>query len=387
MNGRSRALRLHVYGERDGLRVDDVAPPAPQGGEVLVAVKAAGVNPLDHKLASGWLRQGFALTLPATLGLELAGEVVALGPSAGGRFAVGDRVMGLARMNAYADVASVPEDSLVATPAGLSDVQAASIPVAALTAWQILRAAGEPRPGRTVLVHGASGGVGGFAVQLAKASGARVLATTTTESVAYVRALGADVVFDRRVERFEDRARDVDLVLDLAGGDTVARSWAVLAPEGAVVTIATMDIAAQTPAGKRGLWMRMKGDPGAPRVARRGGRRRRAAHVHRRGRLARRRRRGDLRGRRPARAGQGRRRPDALTAAQRSSTSAAWSAAVTRASSESWPENVTWTQRPAAPVRAARGGSPSGRPGPAGGTTGSAGPSGALSSGGWRAGA
>jgi NADPH:quinone reductase-like Zn-dependent oxidoreductase len=261
MNDRSRALRLHGYGERDGLRVDDVAPPSPQGGEVLVAVKAAGVNPLDHKLAAGWLRQGFALTLPATQGLELAGEVVALGPSASGRFAVGDRVMGLARMNAYADLAAVPEAGLVGTPAGLSDVLAASIPVAALTAWQLLRVAGELRPGCTVLVHGASGGVGGFAVQLAKASGARVLATTATESVGYVRGLGADVVFDRRVERFEDRARDVDLVLDLAGGDTVARSWAVLASEGAIATVATMDIAAQTPAGKRGTWMSMKGDP------------------------------------------------------------------------------------------------------------------------------
>ncbi len=207
MNDRSRALRLHGYGEREGLRVDDVAPPSPQGGEVLVAVKAAGVNPLDHKLAAGWLRQGFALTLPATLGLELAGEVVALGPSAIGRFAVGDRVMGLARMNAYADLAAVPEAGLVGTPAGLSDVLAASIPVAALTAWQILRVVGELRPGCTVLVHGASGGVGGFAVQLAKASGARVLATTATESVDYVRGLGADVVFDRRVERFEEGAR------------------------------------------------------------------------------------------------------------------------------------------------------------------------------------
>jgi NADPH:quinone reductase-like Zn-dependent oxidoreductase len=261
MNGRNRALRLHEYGEPSGLRVDEIPSPSPQGAEVLVAVKAAGVNPLDQKLAAGWLRQGFPLALPATLGLELAGVVTSVGPAASGRFAVGDRVMGLAGMGAYADLVAVAEAGLVATPAALSDVQAATIPVAALTAWQLLRAAGELLPASTVLVHGASGGVGGFAVQLAKASGARVLATTATESVEYVRGLGADVVFDRRMERFEEKARGVDLVLDLVGGDTVERSWGVLAPDGAIATIATMDIAAKTPAGKRGVWLSMKGDP------------------------------------------------------------------------------------------------------------------------------
>jgi NADPH:quinone reductase-like Zn-dependent oxidoreductase len=252
---------LHEYGAREGLRVDEIPSPSPQGAELLVAVKAAGVNPLDQKLAAGWLRQGFPLTLPATLGLELAGVVTAVGPATSGRFAIGDRVMGLARLGAYADVVAVAEAGLVATPAALSDVQAAAIPVAALTAWQLLRAAGEPRSGSTILVHGASGGVGGIAVQLAKAIGAKVLATTATESVDYVRGLGADTVFDRRVERFEEHARGVDLVLDLVGGDTVDRSWGTLAPGGAIATVATMDIAAKTPAGKRGVWVSMVGDP------------------------------------------------------------------------------------------------------------------------------
>ena len=261
MNTRNRALRLHEYGQQDGLRVDEVAPPELAPTQVLVEVKAAGVNPLDQKLAAGWLRQGFPLTLPATLGLELAGVVTAVGSATSGRLAVGDRVMGLAGIGAYADLVAVSEAGLAVTPAALSDVQAAALPVAALTAWQLLRAAGEPRSGSTVLVHGASGGVGGFAVQLAKALGAKVLATTSTESVDYVRGLGADTVFDRRAQRFEDEARDVDLVLDLVGGDTVERSWAVLAPDGAIATVATMDIAKKTPAGQRGVWLSMQGDP------------------------------------------------------------------------------------------------------------------------------
>jgi NADPH:quinone reductase-like Zn-dependent oxidoreductase len=252
---------LHRYGEPDGLQVDEVAPAAPAAGELEIEVRAAGVNPLDQKLAAGWLQQGFPLALPATLGRELAGVVKALGPATSGRFAVGDRVMGLARTGAYADVVAVSEAGLCATPAALTDVQAASIPVAALTAWQLLRAAGELRAGSRILVHGASGGVGGFAVQLGKALGAEVLATTATESVDYVRGLGADTVFDRRTERFEDKARDVDLVLDLVGGDTVERSWGVLATHGAVASVATIDIAAKTPAGKRGLWLSMKSDP------------------------------------------------------------------------------------------------------------------------------
>jgi NADPH:quinone reductase-like Zn-dependent oxidoreductase len=261
MTEQTRALRLHAYESADGLRVDEVPAPPVRDSEVRVSVNAAGVNPLDQKLAAGWLRQGFPLTLPAVLGLEFAGVVTALGSATRGRFKVGDRVMGLAGLGAYADLIAMSEEGLVHTPSGLSDVQAASIPVAALTAWQLLRAAGEPRPGSTVLIHGASGGVGGFAVQLAKASGAKVLGTTSTETVDYVRGLGADVVFDRRVERFEERARGVDLVLDPVGGDTVDRSWGVLAPDGAVATIATMDIATKTPTGKRGMWVSMKGDP------------------------------------------------------------------------------------------------------------------------------
>jgi NADPH:quinone reductase-like Zn-dependent oxidoreductase len=262
MTQQNRALRLHSYGTPEGLQVDEIPVPSPREAQVVVRVKAAGVNPLDQKIHAGWLRGGFPLELPAVLGMEFAGVVAAVGPGAS-RLKVGDRVLGTApRLGAYADFIAVEEASLALFPAALDDVQAASLPVAGLTAWQMLRAAGELRSGQRILVHGASGGVGGFAVQVAKAAGATVFATASSENVAYVAGLGADVVIDRLTERFEERATSIDLVIDGAGGELLDRSWSVLAPEGVIVSIAAMDIAAKTPAGRRGLFFRMQGDPG-----------------------------------------------------------------------------------------------------------------------------
>jgi NADPH:quinone reductase-like Zn-dependent oxidoreductase len=261
MTDRNRALRLHAYETPEGLQLDEVPIPQPTGSEVLVHVKAAGVNPLDTKVQKGWLRAGFPLVLPAALGLELAGVVAAVGPNAT-QLKVGDRVMGApGRLGAYADYVVVEEASLARTPTGLSDVHAASLPVASLTAYQLLHTGFEPRNGARILVHGASGGVGGFVVQLAKAAGATVFATASTDAIKYVAALGADVVIDRLLERFEDRAQSIDFVVDGAGGDLAARSWAVLSPEGSIVSVAAMDITAQAPPGRRGTFVRMQGDP------------------------------------------------------------------------------------------------------------------------------
>jgi NADPH:quinone reductase-like Zn-dependent oxidoreductase/quercetin dioxygenase-like cupin family protein len=258
---RSVAARVQAYGGADAVRVDDVPVPTPGAGQVLVRVTAAGVNGLDWKVREGYVRDAYPLALPATLGVELAGVVVRTGPGVT-RFAVGDRVMGpLGGLGAFAGFVATAEDVLARTPASLSDVEAAALPVAALTAWQALHAAGELRAGQTVLVHGAAGAVGGFAVQLAKAAGATVLATASAASHAHVRALGADVVIDYRAQRFEDHASAVDLVVDLIGGETLDRSWAVLAPDGAVVSAAAPDIAARAPAGLRGVWLMMRPDP------------------------------------------------------------------------------------------------------------------------------
>ena len=214
----SRALRIHSYGGPEVLQMDQVTAPRAGDGQVVVQVKAAGINGLDWKVREGYVRDAFPLALPSALGIEIAGVVVEAGPGTG-RLKLGDRVMGpLMGVGGYADFVAVDEAKLSLTPEGLSDVAAAAVPVAALTAWQALRAASELEPGQSVLIHGAAGGVGGFAVQFAKAAGLKVLATASAASRAHVASLGADVVFDRVAERFEDQARGIDLVLDLVGG-------------------------------------------------------------------------------------------------------------------------------------------------------------------------
>jgi NADPH:quinone reductase-like Zn-dependent oxidoreductase/quercetin dioxygenase-like cupin family protein len=263
---RSVAARIHAYGGAEVLQIDEVRVPTPGPGQLLVAVGAAGVNGLDWKMREGYVRDAYPLTFPSALGLELAGEVAAVGAGVT-RFGVGDRVMGLTRgPGAYADFVVVDEVQVVRTPSALSDVEAAALPVAVLTAAQALDAGGEIGAGSTVLIHGAAGAVGGFAVQLAKAAGATVLATAAGTSRDHVLGLGADVAIDYRAERFEDRAADVDLVLDLVGGETLDRSWSVLAPHGVVVSTAAPDVAARTPDGRRGVWLMMRAD--AERLAR-----------------------------------------------------------------------------------------------------------------------
>jgi NADPH:quinone reductase-like Zn-dependent oxidoreductase/quercetin dioxygenase-like cupin family protein len=258
--GRSLAARIHAYGGAEVVRIDEVPVPAPGPGQLRVQVGAAGVNGLDWKMREGYVRDAYPLTFPSALGLELAGEVVEVGAGVT-RFRTGDRVMGLtAGSGAYADFVVVHEAQVVRTPSALSDVAAAALPVAVLTAAQALDAAGGVRAGSTVLIHGAAGAVGGFAVQLAKRAGATVLATASGTSRGHVLGLGADVVIDYRAERFEERAADVDLVLDLVGGETLDRSWAVLAPHGVVVSTAAPDVAGRAPEGRRGVWLMMRAD-------------------------------------------------------------------------------------------------------------------------------
>lgn len=255
-----RALTLQAYGGTATLQPSTVPAPVAGPGQVLVRVRAAGVNGLDWKVREGYVREVFPLQLPAVLGLELAGVVEAVGPGVQ-RLRPGDRVMGpLGGLGAYADLVAVAEAHLALTPAGLDDVQAASMPVAALAAWQSLQAAGPLRPGQRVLVQGAAGGVGRFAVQFAKRLGAFVAATAAGRDLARVKALGADQVIDFQAQRFEDEVEPVDLVLDYVGGDVLDRSWAVLAAEGAIVGTSSPDILARTPAGRRGLWFVMQPD-------------------------------------------------------------------------------------------------------------------------------
>lgn len=260
MNAINRALLINGYGGAATAQLTHIAKPDAGPGQLLVRVQAAGVNGIDWKVREGYVRDAFPLQLPAVLGIELAGVVEAVGSGAS-RFQVGDRVMGpVGGLGAYADWVVVNEENLAPTPIGLSDVQAAAIPVAAVSAWQSLHHAGTIRPGQRVLIHGAAGGLGGYAVQYAKRAGAEVFATVASAYVDYVRSLGADHVIDYQAQRFEDIAREIDLVLDYVGGEVLERSWQVLAKDGVIVGTTSPDILARTPVGRRGLWFINKPD-------------------------------------------------------------------------------------------------------------------------------
>jgi NADPH:quinone reductase-like Zn-dependent oxidoreductase len=223
------AIRMHEFGPPNVLIDEVIARPTPGPGEVLVRVRAAAVNPYDWKLRKGMFPSG--ITFPMTPGSEIAGTI-ASGPRTGQ-----DVFSALAGQGAYAQYVVGSPSLLVDKPRSLDHIQAASVPVSSMTAWQALFDHGQLRAGQTVLVHGASGAVGLFAVQLAKWKGATVIGTASAKNADFVRSLGADAVVAYDRERFEDRVRDVDLVVDPIGGDTQQRSFAVIKPGGTLVSL------------------------------------------------------------------------------------------------------------------------------------------------------
>jgi NADPH:quinone reductase-like Zn-dependent oxidoreductase len=216
-----KAVRFHEYGDVSVLRYEDVQRPRPGVGEVLVKVAGTAFNPVDTWFRSGIIRRIFPLSLPHTLGLDLAGTVVELGdgisvPSAG------QAVAGFLPMTgpgAAAEFAVAPAAVLVPVPANIPLADAAAIPVPGLTAWQVLFEHGNLSPGQRVLINGAGGGVGGFAVQLARQAGAHVIATASPRSASTVRSQGADEVIDYTAVKVRDAIRDpVDLTVNLVAG-------------------------------------------------------------------------------------------------------------------------------------------------------------------------
>jgi NADPH:quinone reductase-like Zn-dependent oxidoreductase len=249
-----RALILTEYGGPSAIKISSIEAPTAGKGQVLVRVQAAGVNGLDWKVREGYVRDAFPLQLPTVLGIELAGVVEAVGADVT-QLRKGDRVMGpRGGLGAYADLVAVDEANLTLMPDSLSFVNAAALPVASVAAWQSLNFAGPVQAGQRILIHGAAGGLGGFAVQYAHRAGAVVFATTLEAHADYVRGLGADHVIAYDKEQFEASARDIDLVLDYVGGEVLNRSWSVLAEDGVIVSTASPAILASTPAGRRGLW-------------------------------------------------------------------------------------------------------------------------------------
>lgn len=226
-----KAVRIHSFGGPEVLQMEDLAVPSPTSAECLVKVGAASVNPVDYKIRQGKFPKITQRDLPIILGRDVCGTVQGAG---------GDErpVMALLPWGAggYTEFVALPKDLCVPQPRNLSSVEAAAVPLAAMTAWQGLFDHGHLEKGQRVLIHAGSGGVGHFAVQLAATRGATVISTASKDNVDFVQGLGADAVIDYTSQRFEDEVSDVDMVFDLVGGETRERSWKTLRRGGILVS-------------------------------------------------------------------------------------------------------------------------------------------------------
>ena len=232
-----KAVVVHQYGGPEVAKYEDTPRPEPKENEALVRVIACGVNPADPLIVSGKYAQQFGTHLPLIPGYDIAGVVEKTG-SRVTKLKVGDAVYGYPLMGGgWAEHAVVTEGEATPKPKSLSFLDAAAVPLAALTAWDALIDTAQLRAGQTVLIHGGSGGVGSFAIQIAKARGARVIATASSANQDLLKQLGADVAIDYTKQKFEDVARDVDVVLDPVGRDTLARSYAVVKKGGIICTL------------------------------------------------------------------------------------------------------------------------------------------------------
>jgi NADPH:quinone reductase-like Zn-dependent oxidoreductase len=211
-----QAIQVHDYGDADQLKLETVACPEPQAGEVLIRVHAAGVNPIDWKVRQGLRKHLLPMQFPYIPGMELAGVVAALGPGVT-TLKVGQEVYGRSRTGAYAQYAVAEETMLASKPQSLSFDEAATVPVGATTAWQALFDSAKLDKGQRVLIQGAAGGVGLFAVQFASQKGAYVLATASGANVDFVRSLGAETVIDYTTTNVAEVVHDVDCVFDIVG--------------------------------------------------------------------------------------------------------------------------------------------------------------------------
>ena len=229
-----KAVRIHRFGGPEVMELEEVPVPQPREDEMLVRVHTASVNPVDYKIRRG----GYVGEdkLPLTLGRDGCGVVESCGTRIE-RFKRGDAIYFLLGPDrgTFAEYTVAKMGEPAPKPAQATNLDAAAVPLAGLTAWQGLFDHGGLKPGQRVLIHGGAGGVGHFAIQFAKVRGAAVLTTVSGQDIAFARELGADQPIDYKTQRFEDIARDIDLVFDLVGGETQDRSWSVLKPGGILV--------------------------------------------------------------------------------------------------------------------------------------------------------
>jgi len=246
-----KAIVAHEFGGPEVLKLEDVPRPEPKENEILIKVVAAGVNPVDAMIRSG----KFGAKAPVIPGYDIAGVVEKAGTKVT-KLKAGDAVyayINIPRGGGYAEYATATEKEAALKPKSISFTEAAAVPVVALTAWQALFDSAKLSAGQTVLIHGGSGGVGTFAIQMAKARGAKVIATASTANQDLLKQLGADVPIDYTKQKFEDVAKDVDVVLDSVGRDTLKRSYGTVKKGGFIATlVARLDQAELNKHGIRG---------------------------------------------------------------------------------------------------------------------------------------
>jgi NADPH:quinone reductase-like Zn-dependent oxidoreductase len=238
-NPTMKAIIAREYGGPEVLKLEQVPRPEPKENEILVKVIAAGLNPVDGMIRSGKYAKFFGTKLPLVPGYDIAGIVERAGAKTD-KFKKGDAVyayIDLKTGGGYAEYALVTAKEAAPKPKSLTYVEAAAVPIVALTAWQALVDTAKLSTGQTVLIHGGSGGVGSFAIQFAKLRGAKVFATASTRNQDFLKELGADVAIDYTTQKFEDVAKDVDVVLESVGGETLSRSYGVVKKGGIVVSL------------------------------------------------------------------------------------------------------------------------------------------------------
>ena len=234
-----KAIVIHEYGGSEVLKYEDVPRPEPKADQILIRVIAAGVNPVDGMIRSGMFAKDGNGAFPMVLGGDIAGVVERVGNKIT-KFKAGDPVFAYVSLDSgggYAQYAVVPEGDAAPKPKSLTYVEAGAVPIVALTAWQALIDTAKLNAGQTVLIHGGSGGVGTFAIQIAKARSAKVIATASTANQDLLKQLGTDVAVDYTKQKFEDVAKDVDVVLDSVGKDTLTRSYGVVKKGGIIVSL------------------------------------------------------------------------------------------------------------------------------------------------------
>lgn len=246
-----KAVRIHSFGGPEKVKIEDVPKPLIGPNEALVRVKAAGVNPVDWMIREKIYNPEGQHRVPLTLGQDFAGEIEEVAP--GSKFKVGDAVIGQA-WGTFAEYVTVPIQDLVLKPKSLDFVQAASIPMVSLTAWQVVIDTAQADRGKRILIHGASGGVGFFAAQFAKWKGAEVIGTAGRASFELLKRVGVDQLIDYKTENFWEKVRDVDVVIDPLGGETQARSWSLIKRGGMLINlIGEIDEMHAKKAGVRGV--------------------------------------------------------------------------------------------------------------------------------------